>query len=172
MGTSRPPRMISAALPRRDAYSNTAQLENCPFIALTINPRRSTAPSSVLKGEIVWNQVVRHTCGKNTKITKIILDPVHLVLCFFCLLFCDDFPHLLNSRNGPALLQQQHKALPDSCLPLTRITHQKRLQSKSRVTLCIATGSSHTRCFFLSRASRAAAHSVHARIVRSCKNRR
>lgn len=64
---------ISTALPCSDVYSNTAQLESCPFIASTVNPRWSTACSSVLKGEIVWNQVVWHTCGKNTKITKIIL---------------------------------------------------------------------------------------------------
>lgn len=90
-GASRPPRMISAALFCSDVNSNAAQLENCSFIAWTVNPRRTADPCSTLKGETVWNQVVRHTCGQSTKITKIILDPIHRVLPFFSLLFSDDF---------------------------------------------------------------------------------
>lgn len=127
MGASRPPRMISAALFCSDVNSNAAQLENCSFIAWTVNPRRTADPCSTLKWETVWNQVVRHTCGKSTKITKIILDPIHRVLTFFSLLFSDDFfPHPLNSSSGPPLLQQPPKALPESCSSRRRSTFSKQ----------------------------------------------
>lgn len=96
------------------------------YVAWTVNPRCTADPCSTLK-ETVGNQVVRHTCGQSTKITKIILDPIHRVLPFFSLLFSDDFfPHPLNSSSGPALLQQPPKALPESCSSRRRSTFSKQ----------------------------------------------